>query len=553
MKTFSARFTLTAAVFLAAACTPSSDSDVEDPSARIPSQADVERVLQEGLEPSLRRMAVFDYWSHYTLMQTTGIDTALGGEAQAIAALQAMGNAYEKQLRGPQGRIPRLVPASFTGEGMDSGLMGVALAMTPAMIASLGAMGSLSDMSATDLEQAIAAGPVPLTGKDAPPGEGTATRQFTANDVTTIIETGVEIEGLTGKTRSKVRIDMCPDAAGTITVDVSVDSSMQVSGKAGTGGGVSTHMHMVRHLDDDARLMAGNDKDYRRSTDIRIGGREGGDSGRMLDITLDMGKGDRINDTRGIGVFESEQAAQVVDYARKVETTMATLVEGMLTGAGGVLANPPWESGHCVTLKPTSTPAKRKGAKPSTHYQVDAAPRAKSDGAPTGGTVTATLSGGSTLQPASGKVPADAKYAYTGPAKKDEKAAITFEARSKRGVGRATLEFDTRNSQAYTAVGGLDDFQGAGTICDLAKPFTISGGGNTVTFTPTSDEGGSYRYQGNMGGIGVYGDGTYSVSADENGGTLTGTGNGCVRTPMGTRCNGGTERYTLTPIPPCES
>ena len=61
-----------------------------------------------------------------------------------------------------------------------------------------------------------------------------------------------------------------------------------------------------------------------------------------------------------------------------------------------------------------------------------------------GGTVTATLNGGASLQPASGKVPADARYQYAGPAQKKEKATIDFEARSKRGVGKATLEFDTR-------------------------------------------------------------------------------------------------------------
>ena len=106
--------------------------------------------------------------------------------------------------------------------------------------------------------------------------------------------------------------------------------------------------------------------------------------------------------------------------------------------------------------------------------------------------------------------------------------------------------------RAYSAEGGLDDFHGTGTICDLGKTFTISGGGNTVTFTPSSEQGGSYSYQGNMSGIGVYGNGTYSVSADERGGTLTGTGNGCVKTPMGTRCANGTEKYTLTPIEPCD-
>ena len=38
----------------------------------------------------------------------------------------------------------------------------------------------------------------------------------------------------------------------------------------------------------------------------------------------------------------------------------------------------------------------------------------------------------------------------------------------------------------------------------------------------------------------------------ENGGKITASGNGCVKTPMGTHCNGGTERYTLTPLESCE-
>lgn len=551
--------TLMAVVVAVAACSPSPETSDVDASTGIPSAADVDRIVQEGLEPSLRRIAVFEYWSHYTLMQTTGIEQALGGEAQAIAALQGLGDAYEKKLRGPQDSIPKLMPVAFTGEGMDSGLVGVALAMTPAMMASVGATGWLSTLSPAELDQAIAQGQVSLTGQDAPPGGGAATRQFTESDVTTIVEMNVEAAGLTGKTRSKVRIDTCPDASGTITVDVNVDSSMQVSGKAGTAGGVSTHMHLVRHLDDDARLMAGNDKDYRRSTDIRIGGREGGDSGRMLDITLDLGKGDRINDTRGIGIFESEQAAQVVGYARQVENTMATLVETMLTGAGGVLTSPPWESGHCLTLKPTSTPAKRKGAKPSTHYEVEAAPRAKSDGAPAGGTVTATLSGGSSLQPASGKVPADAKYAYTGPAQKDEAATITFEARSKRGVGRATLEFDTKETHAYriTVFPGCSGVSGKD-ICDLSKPFSIQGvgcgGGVTsgMTFTPSGNAAGKMDWKTGVGAINAGFSGTYTVEEGEEVGYLHTTLTGCAMGPGAKACGGTGPSITMARIDTCE-
>ena len=38
----------------------------------------------------------------------------------------------------------------------------------------------------------------------------------------------------------------------------------------------------------------------------------------------------------------------------------------------------------------------------------------------------------------------------------------------------------------------------------------------------------------------------------ESHGSMNGSGVGCVATPKGTFCRGGTEKYTLTPIEPCE-
>jgi len=99
---------------------------------------------------------------------------------------------------------------------------------------------------------------------------------------------------------------------------------------------------------------------------------------------------------------------------------------------------------------------------------------------------------------------------------------------------------------SYDAAGGADDFHGTGTICSLAKPFTISGSGVTVNFTPTSITGGSYKYSGSMGIVRVYGHGTYKVSADEQGGTITATGPGTVVTPLGSSSATDSETYTLT-------
>lgn len=519
------------------------------PGTQPPTRAQVDAFLTAGSEAAVQTMRPLDYWSHYALMHGTGMERALGGETQAIAALKALAQAYQAQVAGPDGRLPRMVPAKFTGEGMDSGLLGVSLASVPMMVNALGATSRLAEMTPADLQKAIAAGPQPV-GKDAEPGGANqATVQFQDNQIVTTVQMEADIGTMKGITRSRVRMDMCPDPSGKITMDVEIYSQMALTGAAGSGGTVRASMNIVRHVDDDARLMM-RDDGYRQRTRMTISGQDRGSSQALIDLTIDPGRGDRLNQQAGLTIFDSERGNNVVMLAQATNHTLALFAQIMLDGLTKGIGAAPWESGHCVVLKPTSTPGKRTGAKPGTRYDIEAAPRAKSDGAPTGGTVQATLDGDSQLQP-QGKVQADAKFTYANPDKRNRKATISFEARSKRGVGRATLEFDTKQVQAYLAKGGLDAFQGVGTICDLGQPFTISGGGNTVSFTPTGDKSGTYTYAGTMQGVGVSGSGKWSAVADENGGTLKGSGTGCVKTPMGTFCNGGTEVYKLTPMASC--
>ncbi len=163
--------------------------------------------------------------------------------------------------------------------------------------------------------------------------------------------------------------------------------------------------------------------------------------------------------------------------------------------------------------------------------------------------MTATLSGGAQLQPASGKVRADARYSYTGPDKKDETASIAFESRSRRGVGRTTLEFDTKRSKAYRIEGGADEFHGSGVACDLAQQFFVEGSGVTVRFEPDSVEGGRYSYSGTMSGFRVHGKGTYTViHRDGVAVSLRATGPGSVVTSAGTHTREGSEEYSLAPV-----
>ena len=88
-----------------------------------------------------------DYWLNYKLMQATGIEKELGGEAQAIEALKALGDAYERKMRVAKDEVPKMIPTAFTGEGMDSGFMGMGMGSFLGMISGGMLSGAVSSMS----------------------------------------------------------------------------------------------------------------------------------------------------------------------------------------------------------------------------------------------------------------------------------------------------------------------------------------------------------------------------------------------------------------------
>ena len=103
---------------------------------------------------------------------------------------------------------------------------------------------------------------------------------------------------------------------------------------------------------------------------------------------------------------------------------------------------------------------------------------------------------------------------------------------------------------SYQIVGGLDDWQTNTKVCDIMKPFTLTGGG--ITMQLSGGLSGTYTYGG--GPFNAQGSGTYTISLPEGvgkPGTMTGGGAGQVtgdKVYTGT----GTEKYTLTPIAPCK-
>ena len=252
----------------------------------------------------------------------------------------------------------------------------------------------------------------------------------------------------------------------------------------------------------------------------------------------------------GYSIFrmdEVERTQKLVLGAQLIQTLMA---EVMLRG----MKRAPWESGRCVRLEPRTPPARRKGARPSTEFQIVAEPRAAADGAPAGGTVKATLSGGSRLAREGVKVPADARYAYTAPDRKDESASVAFEARSKRGVGKATLAFDTKRRQGYRfSCGGHDPIEQD--VCGIDRPFVLDGklfghelsGGLSGTTKMVRHP--------QLPGVKWNGSGSYVMSfpdGEDRPGTMTVHAGGTTATAKASAHTTGTEQCVLTPLADCE-
>jgi len=232
----------------------------------------------------------------------------------------------------------------------------------------------------------------------------------------------------------------CPKADGTFEASASIDTSSTINNGA-TGKRVTLDVTINGTVDDNADLV-GYDLTSRVQYADFVASRGG-----FVDLTIKLPQaGSPTGEyTRGGGTVTSE----IVENASALSTLMVVLAGTRLSAT----AKKGWESGRCVALQPTVS-AGPKGLQPSASVTINAAPRSKIDGTPTVGTVTALLSGGGAgVDPSSTPVPADAEFTYQAPGEKDKTGQVALEARSRRGVAKATIDFDTAGSPTVRIAG----------------------------------------------------------------------------------------------------
>lgn len=341
--------------------------------------------------------------------------------------------------------------------------------------------------------------------------------------------------GLNANSRVKITGNNCPNSEGKVDLTVEYGSN----GRAGSSNSMiydKTLTANVKTTVNDNAEVASIDVEVKQATRSTAGGRQvfvetsqsgRGTTGHYSDIEF----GDLRIDRTSSQVTQTDAALS--DAGLK---SASRLAQGVLDSA-----KERWQGGGCVRIEATSPGS----VAVNSSIQIPVKVVHKIDGSDVPSKLTAELSGGSSIDPT--LIPKTAgSLTYVAPGEMGKTATIKLTSNSRRGRAQVDLTASTGGRDSYHIVGGLDDFQTSTDVCDIMKPFTLTGGGFTNNFSGGMS--GSYNF---TGPFQSEGSGTYTISLPDGPGkpgTMTGQGSGSV---LGRYTGTGTEKYTLTPIEPC--
>ena len=340
-------------------------------------------------------------------------------------------------------------------------------------------------------------------------------------------------DGVSANSDVAAKIDgqRCPNAEGQLPFTIKVRLS------ADSGGAVYTRdvTAMVRAVvNDDAQVES-------YTMDLTQGTRQVKDGVPVYIETAVTMKHDGKNYTESN--FQVIRHSQQATAGNAEPLSRAGLDAAFATGLTALrIAEQTWLEGGCTKIEANSPGA----VQPSSNTSIPVTVRHKFDGSEVPSKLEASLSGEQSVDPTTLARTAGT-LKYTAPPEVGKSATIKLIATSRRG--RATLDLNANTGGAsYQIIGGLDDWQTNTAVCDIMKPFTLTG---IVTMKFSGGLTGTYEYFG--GPFNANGKGAYTISLPDGigkPGTMTGGGSGQI-TGDKVYTGRGVEKYTLTPIEPC--
>ncbi|MEP7213232.1 MAG: hypothetical protein ABI791_09165 [Acidobacteriota bacterium] len=357
--------------------------------------------------------------------------------------------------------------------------------------------------------------------------DGTVTSEMSTN-------INMPVLGLNANSKVKVQGNQCPTSDGKIELMIELSSN----GRAGSSGSMiydkTITGRVTATVDNDAEI-ATIDFDLKQATRSTAGGRQVYvETSQAGQSTNGKYSGFEYGDPKIIRASSQATAADA-ELSQAGLRAAFNLAEGILENAKGR-----WQGGGCVRIVANSP----GNVEINSTNQIPVTVMHQVDGSEVPSKLEAVLSGEASIDPA--VVPKTAgTLTYVAPAESGKSATIKLTAKSKRGIAKLELSAST-GGNSYQVVGGLDDWQTSTRVCDIMKPFRLTGSYGIV-MELTGGLSGSYSYHGQYQ---MQGSGTYTISLPDGPGKpgkMVGTGPGSA---MGHR-GSGTENYTLTPIEPC--
>lgn len=367
----------------------------------------------------------------------SGMQEAVGGEQATETAIDGAWGKVAVQVDAADPTVvlePAVKPSGFTHVTRP----------TESTASEVGALGVLMAMMAISL----VADPVVSMSNNYTPDQYGETNNSGMSIAAGIEGASIEMvydgdqDGVAVRFKTSAVVQTCPDSSGVFTIAAKVDIHTS-KGKAGQN--ITIDLNISGQVDDDAKLASKQTETRTQWADFG-----GATAGQFIDHTRTIGSdgSSDINISRTGGTVTDS----FVSMSVLLSALYALFVGDNLVGA----AEKAWQSGRCVRLDVTPS-AGPTGLEPGQIVSVLAAPRSKIGGAAAGGTVTALLSAGqNSIDPSSTPMAADAEFTYTASDEEGKGGTVTFEARSKRGIGKAKIDFTTSAARTVSMQGALN-------------------------------------------------------------------------------------------------
>jgi hypothetical protein len=335
--------------------------------------------------------------------------------------------------------------------------------------------------------------------------------------------------GLDANSKVSLTGELCPDSNGKVDFTI----RLSTKGRSGRAGSVfydkNTEARLRITVGDDAEIVD-SDFDLRQTTRSATGNFQSSGSWHNTGSDLAM---DKATLAKAAGSDPADNGFKAEELSRAYN----------LGRGAGESAREHWLDGKCVKIDATSPGTVATSSTTAIPVKVVH----KLDGSEVPSKLEAVLKGEKSVDPTTIAKTAGT-LTYTAPGESGQSATISLIANSRRGRAKLDLNANTGGG-SYQIVGGLAGWHTDSKVCDIMKPFALTG---IVTMTFSGGLSGTKEYSG--GPYNANGKGTYTISLPEGlgkPGTMTSSVSGQVTGGGKVYKGSGEEKYVLTPIPPC--